>query len=90
MANCNIKSAFRLLPVHPCDFELLGFSFEGSFYVDRALPIGCSVSCAAYVAFSIFLEWALRQDAGLSSTAHYLDDFFVCRQAWVQAVCLSS
>lgn len=29
MAKCDIKSAFRLLPVHPEDFDLLGFMFEG-------------------------------------------------------------
>lgn len=32
LAKCDIKSAVRLLPVHPRDFELLGFCFEGSFY----------------------------------------------------------
>lgn len=35
LAKCDIKLAFRLLPVHPDDFELLGHAFEGQFYVDR-------------------------------------------------------
>ena len=35
LGKCNIKSAFQLLHVHPTDFDLLGFSFEGSFYMDR-------------------------------------------------------
>lgn len=43
MVKCDIKSAFHLLPVHPDDFELLGFAFQGEFYMDRALPMGCSV-----------------------------------------------
>ncbi|XP_053098810.1 uncharacterized protein LOC128322103 isoform X1 [Hemicordylus capensis] len=75
LAKCDIESAFRLLPVHPDDFELLGFTFAGNFYFDRALPMGCSISCAAFEAFSSFLEWAVRRLAGLSYTAHYLDDF---------------
>ncbi|XP_053143522.1 uncharacterized protein LOC128341261 [Hemicordylus capensis] len=75
LAKCDIESAFRLLPVHPDDFELLGFTFAGQFYFDRALPMGCSISCAAFEAFSSFLEWAVRRRAGLQSTAHYLDDF---------------
>lgn len=34
MAKCDIKSVFHLLPVHPQDFQLLGFSFEGKLYMD--------------------------------------------------------
>lgn len=80
LAKCDIKSAFRLLPVHPGDFNLLGFAFEGGFYVDRALPMGCSVSCAAFEAFSTFLEWVVHDRSGLKSTAHYLDDFLFAGQ----------
>lgn len=75
LAKCDIKSAFRLLPVHPADFDLLGFAFDGKFYVDRALPMGCSISCSAFECFSSFLEWALRDRVGHDSTVHYLDDF---------------
>ncbi|XP_053105446.1 uncharacterized protein LOC128324664 isoform X1 [Hemicordylus capensis] len=78
MGKCDIKSAFRLLPVHPDDFDLLGFSFEGSYYIDRALPMGCSISCSAFERFSSFLEWAVRERAGLTSVVHYLDDFLFC------------
>ncbi|XP_053106618.1 uncharacterized protein LOC128325152 isoform X1 [Hemicordylus capensis] len=77
MAKCDIESAFRLLPVHPADFNLVGFAFQGQFYIDRALPMGCSISCAAFEAFSSMLEWALRREAGLVCTAHYLDDFLL-------------
>lgn len=75
IVKCNIKSAFCLLPFNPRDFELLGICFKGKFYMDRALPIGCSVSCAAFGAFSSFLEWALCQQTGLGGVIHYLDDF---------------
>ena len=40
LAKCDIKSAFRLLPVHPADFSLLGISFEGKVFVDKVLPMG--------------------------------------------------
>ncbi|XP_054843457.1 uncharacterized protein LOC129335043 [Eublepharis macularius] len=75
MAKCDIKSAFRLLPVHPDDFELLGFSFEGQFYMDRALPMGCSISCASFERFSSFLEWALKHRLRCFDACHYLDDY---------------
>ena len=30
-----LKSAFRLLPVYPGCFDLLGFKLEGNFYIDK-------------------------------------------------------
>lgn len=81
MGKCDIKSAFRLLPIHPDDFNLLGFSFQGSIYVDMALPMGCSISCAAFEKFSTFLEWVFCQRANTRNVVHYLDDFlFAGRQ----------
>ena len=32
LSKCDIKSAFRLLPVAVSDFKLLGFMFEGQYY----------------------------------------------------------
>ncbi|XP_031749215.1 uncharacterized protein LOC116407638 [Xenopus tropicalis] len=75
MAKADIESAFRLLPVHPESLHLLGCYFEGHYYVDRSLPMGCSISCAYFEAFSTFLEWVVREKAGVASVIHYLDDF---------------
>jgi len=44
----DITSAFRLLPLHPEDFGLMGMHVNGRFYVDKTLPFGCSVSCALF------------------------------------------
>jgi hypothetical protein len=44
-AKADIKSAFRLIRVHPADFELLGLNMNGKFYADKCLPFGCSISC---------------------------------------------
>ncbi|XP_061470916.1 uncharacterized protein LOC133379514 isoform X1 [Rhineura floridana] len=81
MGKCDIKSAFRLLPVHPGDFELLGFAFADKFYVDRALPMGCSISCSVFERFSSFLEWAVRRRSGSPAVVHYLDDFLFAGRA---------
>ena len=40
LAREDIKSAFRLLPIAPDDFELLGIKFDGKYYVDKCLPMG--------------------------------------------------
>jgi hypothetical protein len=47
----DIKSAFRLLPVHRADFDLLGIFFEEQYNVDKCLPMGCSISCSLFEKF---------------------------------------
>ena len=81
MAKCDVQAVFRLLPVNPLDFDLLGLYFQGAYYVDRALPMGCSISCSAFERFSTFVEWKLRSRVGCNSTAHYLDDYLFCGEA---------
>lgn len=75
LAKTDVEAAFRLLPVHPDSFRLLGFCWEGQFYVDCCLPMGCSISCAYFETFSTFLEWVVKREAGWSAALHYLDDF---------------
>lgn len=41
IAKIDIRKAFRLLPISPADFDLLGITFEGKFYIDKNLPFGC-------------------------------------------------
>lgn len=59
-----IKNAFCLLPIHPGDFDLLGFKFKNQFYFDKCLPMGCSISCAIFEKFSTFLQWVVKEKAG--------------------------
>lgn len=39
----DIKNVFRLLPIHPGDFELLGLKFKNQLYIYKCLPMGCLV-----------------------------------------------
>ncbi|KAM3912164.1 uncharacterized protein RB166_020655 [Leptodactylus fuscus] len=75
MAKSDIESAFRLLPVHPECYHLLGCSMDGQFYFDSCLPMGCSISCHFFELFSSFLEWVVRYETKSRSIIHYLDDF---------------
>ncbi len=56
MAKADIQSAFRLLPVHPDDFQLLGIKINDEFYVDKALAMGASCSPALFETFSTFFR----------------------------------
>ena len=44
LAKTDIKSAFRIILVAPRDFLLLGMEWQGKFYFDEYLPMGCSLS----------------------------------------------
>ena len=56
----DIKSAFRLLPIHPCDFELLGFYFNEKYYFDKCAAFGCSISPKLFKTFSTFLDYVIK------------------------------
>lgn len=56
LAKTDIRSAFRILPVNPQDYNLLGFKWENSFYYDCCLPMGCRTSCKIFEEFSTALE----------------------------------
>ena len=76
MGKADIKSAFRLLPVDPKDFDLLGMCVNGQYFFDRCMPMGCSVSCAIFERFSTFLQACCMRVAATNNVLHYLDDFF--------------
>ena len=75
LAKTDIKSAFRIIPVCPEQYHLLGFQWNGLFYYDRCLPMGCSSSCSIFEAFSTSLEYIIRTKIKNVSVIHILDDF---------------
>ena len=48
LVKMDVLSAFRLLIIHPDDFELFGFKFKDHYFFDKCLPMGCSASCALF------------------------------------------
>ena len=75
LAKTDIKSAFRIVPVHPKDRHLLGFRWQGHLYFDNCLPIGCSSSCRIFETFSSSLEWIITRRLPLVKVVHVQDDF---------------
>ena len=74
LAKLDIKSAFRLLPVHPADRHLLGMEWRNSIYLDTCLPFGLRSSPKLFNILADLLEWIASQK-GISVCLHYLDDF---------------
>lgn len=75
IAKADIQDAFRLLPIHPVSYNLLGFTWDGAFYYDKCLPMGCSVSCQLFEAFATSIQWILTQKLNVPFISHILDDF---------------
>ena len=76
MAKTDIKSAFRIIPIHPSDFPLLGMKLDNQFYYDVSLPMGLFSSCAFFEAFSSSSEWiSAVYRFGSSGVFYIVDDF---------------
>ena len=75
LAKTDIKSAFRIIPVTSSDFPLLGMEWQGKFYYETCLPMGCSSSCNIFETFSTALEWIAKNKLHASAVIHILDDF---------------
>lgn len=76
MAKTDIQDAFRIIPICPDDYHLLGFSWQGQYYFDKCLPMGASSSCQIFEKFSVALQWILQSKYGAGDMSHILDDFF--------------
>ena len=77
LAKTDIQNAFRIIPIRPADYDLLGMSWEGKFYYDKAMPIGCSSSCRTFEIFSSALEWVAHNHLNIPHLIHILDDFLM-------------
>ena len=77
MAKLDIKSAYRIVPVHPQDRFLLGMRWKDHIYVDRALPFGLRSAPKIFNALADALEWIVK-DHGVQYLWHYLDDYITC------------
>jgi hypothetical protein len=87
LGKMDISNAFRLLPVSPQDFCLLGLQHDGFYYIYKCLPMGCSLSCSLFEKFSTFLNWELSRRSKLHSIIHYLDDFLFIDKANLTECC---
>ena len=54
LGKIDVKTACRLLHVHPSDYYLLFIKFEHRFFNDMCLSRGCSISSALWEKFVRF------------------------------------
>ena len=77
MAKTDIASAFRIISIHPSDLHLVGMKWQGKYYFDCCLPMGCSTSCSIFESFSTVLEWIVQKLLGSQAIIHILNNFFI-------------
>jgi len=88
LSKTDVSSAFRIIPVSPNDYELLGLKWKGMFYYDCCLPFGCKTSFKIFEEFSSALEWIAVNKLGVSDLVHIpvLDDFLVISKSKEEAI----
>ena len=74
LAKIDVKSAFRLIPVHPADRHLLAMEWKGGIFIDTCLPFGLRSAPKLFNLVADLLAW-ITEEQGVSSLLHYLDDF---------------
>ena len=77
LVKTNIKSTFRLIPVSPADYHLLGVQLNGKYYFDKVTAMGYASSCRIFERFASTLEWIAREKFGVTKIMHFLDDFLI-------------
>ena len=75
IAKADIKDAFRLIPIKPQDYHLLGMTWHGKFYHDKVFPMGSAISCQTFDRFSRAVQWILQQHFVVDTVTHLLGDF---------------
>ena len=75
MVKTDIEHPFRLMPIHPNSYDLLGFCIHDKYYYDRTLPMGLSYSCNLFEKFSSAVHWILEHKFNVPGCVHDLEDF---------------
>ena len=70
-----------MVPVHPSSYHLLGFQWNGAFFYDRNLAMGCQI----FENISKSMQWVAQNKLGIGNILHILDDFLIL--AGTQARC---
>ena len=73
----DIKNAFRIIPVHPTGYNLLGMKLRDQYYFDKCMPMGCSSSCHTFELFSSTLECMAQIKLHNNHIIHLLDDLLI-------------
>ena len=82
LSKIDLKDAFRLIPVHTTDWNLLGIQWKEQFYIDTYLPFGLRSAPFLFNHLADAIHWSLKNNYNISHLLHYLDDFLTAGPAY--------
>jgi Reverse transcriptase (RNA-dependent DNA polymerase) len=77
LCKIDIKSAYRLVPVHPDDWHCLGMQWRGKYYYDKVLVFGLSSACLQWERVATAAHWIASHHLGIHLMVHYIDDYLL-------------
>jgi hypothetical protein len=77
LCKIDIKAAYRLVPVHPDDWHLLGMQWRGKYYYDPVLVFGLASACQQWERVATAAHWIAKHHLKLDLMIHYIDDYLL-------------
>ena len=68
MCKTDIANTYKIVPVHPSDYPILGLKFKGHYHYQLTLPQGFASSCAIFGTFSTALQAIVEKHAPGATT----------------------
>ncbi|XP_034446701.1 uncharacterized protein LOC117764756 [Hippoglossus hippoglossus] len=77
LSKADITDAFKIIPIHPSQWNLLGIRWKSKFYFAVCLPFGGRSSPSIFNQLSEALCWILLNRVRVPTVLHLLDDFLL-------------
>ena len=75
LSKVDVQSAFRIVPVRPSQWHLLGLCWDGYMYFDKVLSMGGRSSPYIFDSIAKAAEWICINNYDVEFLIHLLDDF---------------
>ena len=75
LSKVDIESAFRIIPLHLSQWNLLGMTWDGKFYFDKRLTMGGSSGPFEFDKLPTAIKWICQYKCLIEYILHLLDDF---------------
>src|ERR1700682_733072 len=75
LAKMDVKSAYRLLPIHHTDWHLFGCVVENLLFIDTYMPFGGRSSGYIWERYAQAMQWILQHKYNIPPTSRWMDDF---------------
>ena len=81
LAKCDIKHAFRIVPMHPTEYRKLCMAIGDEYFFDKRLPMGVASSCGIWESSAEALIYLHEKSKPKNSVSDHLMDDFIFAEA---------